>query len=57
MPYETQSKWTIDELYRILETKTNFYLFLAKDQALNIIKANCSQELIEFLQSINLPKK
>ena len=45
------------ELYRILETKTNFYLFLAKDQAFNIIKADCSPELIAFLQSINLPQK
>ena len=39
-----------DELYRILETDTNFYLFISKDQALNIIKAECSPELIAFLQ-------
>ncbi len=38
-----------DELYRILETKTNFYLFISKGQALNVIKANCSEELIAFL--------
>ena len=38
-----------DEIYRILETDTNFYLFLAKNQAINVIKANCSEELISFL--------
>ncbi|MBP3197670.1 MAG: hypothetical protein J6N21_11775 [Butyrivibrio sp.] len=30
-------------MYKILETKTNFYLFISKNQALNIIKANCSR--------------
>ena len=39
-----------DEIYKILETDTNFYLFLSKNQALNIIKANCSGELISFLR-------
>ncbi|WP_050008336.1 YcxB family protein [Butyrivibrio sp. WCE2006] len=39
-----------DEIYKILETDTNFYFFLSKNQALNIIKANCSDELISFLR-------
>ncbi|WP_026661836.1 YcxB family protein [Butyrivibrio proteoclasticus] len=40
-----------DEIYKILETDTNFYLFLSKNQALNVIKANCSDELISFLHN------
>ncbi|MCR4617053.1 MAG: YcxB family protein [Lachnospiraceae bacterium] len=39
-----------DELYKVVETKTNFYLFFSKRQCLNIIKANCSEELILFLR-------
>ncbi len=38
-----------DEIYKILETNTNFYLFISKNQALNVIKANCSEELTSFL--------
>jgi hypothetical protein len=38
-----------DEIYRIIETDTNFYLFLSKNQAMNVIKANCSEDLIRFL--------
>ncbi len=45
-----------DELYRIVETKTNFYLFISKGQALNVIKANCSEELIAFLHEKSIKK-
>ena len=41
-----------DELYKILETDTNFYLFIAKNQTMNVIKENCQKELITFLQNL-----
>ena len=41
-----------DELYKVLETDTNFYLFISNQQAYNIIKANCSEELIQFLKGL-----
>lgn len=39
-----------ENLYRIIETRTNFYLYISNLQALNVIKANCNPELIAFLQ-------
>lgn len=39
-----------DDLYRVIETKTNFYLYISNNQALTVIKANCSDELISFLK-------
>ena len=39
-----------DELYKVIETKENFYLCVATNQASNIIKRNCSEELITFLR-------
>lgn len=41
-----------DELYKVLETDTNFYLFISNKQAYNIIKANCSEKLIQFLKGL-----
>ena len=41
-----------DKLYRILETKTNFYLLIAKNQGVIIKKENCSEELIDFLKKL-----
>ena len=41
-----------DELYTVLETDTNFYLFISNKQAYNIIKSNCSEELIQFLKGL-----
>ena len=40
------------DLYRVIETKTNFYLFIGQNQAFNVVKADCSNELIAFLQQI-----
>lgn len=40
------------ELSKIIETKTNFYLMLAKNQGIIIVKQNCSPELIDFLQEL-----
>ncbi|MDA3058114.1 YcxB family protein [Campylobacter sp. VBCF_05 NA6] len=41
-----------EDLYKIVETKTNFYLFVGNILAFTIIKQNCSAELIEFLRKI-----
>lgn len=46
------AKIRYDDLYKIIETKTNFYLFVGNILAYTIIKENCSAELIEFLQKI-----
>ena len=40
------------DLYKIIETKTHFYLMLAKNQGGIIIKQNCTPELIAFLQEL-----
>ena len=37
------------DLYRIIETKDNNYLMIAKNQGLILKKENCSKELQEFL--------
>ena len=41
-----------DKLYKIIETKTNFYLMIADNQGYIVSKANCSQELIDFIISL-----
>ena len=41
-----------DEVYKIYETKTNFYLFISNKQAYVIVKENCSDELIQFIKDI-----
>ena len=41
-----------DEIYKIYETKTNFYIMLSVNQGMNVIKANCSDGLIAHLQRL-----
>ncbi len=38
-----------EDFYRVIETKENFYLCAATNQALIVIKNNCSDGLISFL--------
>lgn len=38
--------------YRIIETKTNFYIMMATNSGIIIIKQNCSPELIKFLHEL-----
>lgn len=40
------------DIYKIIETKTNFYIMIAKNQGIFILKQNCTPELITFLQSL-----
>lgn len=44
------------DILKIIETKTNFYIMLSSNQACNIIKSNCSPELIEFINNLNQKK-
>ena len=44
-----------EKLYKVIENKTNFYLMIADNQGYIVSKANCSQELIDFI--IELKKK
>ena len=41
-----------EELYKILENKTNFYLMIADNQGYIVSKANCDNELIEFIHEL-----
>ena len=40
------------DIYNILESKTNFYIMIAINQAYIINKSNCSPELIEFIKNL-----
>ncbi len=41
-----------EDLYRIIESKTNFYLMVAKNQGAIIVKKNCTEDLIEFIKNL-----
>ncbi len=43
--------------YRIIETKTHFYLMTSSNTGIIIIKQNCSPELIVFLQDLKEKNK
>lgn len=53
---ETNSKGAVNlayaDIYIIVETKTNFYIMLAKNNGIIIVKQNCTPELIIFLQNL-----
>jgi len=41
-----------EELYKIIETPTNFYLMLSPQHGSIVIKENCSDELLMFLDQL-----
>lgn len=43
-----------DELYKIVETNTNFYLYVNKKAAYNVIKENADQGLMSFLRYVKV---
>lgn len=47
-----ESRIEYKDLYKVIETKTNYYLFIGMNVAMNIIKANCSDELLRLLNTI-----
>lgn len=40
------------EIYKVLETATNFYLMIGRSAGSIIVKENCSEALIRFLQNL-----
>lgn len=45
-------KYFYEDIYRIMETQTNFYIMPAINSGIIISKQNCSPELIRFLQTL-----
>ncbi len=46
------NKYLYEELYKIIETPTNFYLMLSPQHGSIVIKENCSEELLMFLDRL-----
>ena len=46
------TKFKYDNIYKIIETKTNFYVMTASNQGIIIVKQNCSPDLIAFIKNI-----
>lgn len=51
------SKVPYDKLYTVLETPTNFYMMVAKNQGYVIIKENCDPALVRFIQGLKASPK
>lgn len=51
-----QGKIEYDKLYKIIETKTNFYLMIAKNQGYMLSKENFPDGLEEFIKNIKINK-
>jgi len=41
-----------EKLFKVIENKTNFYLMIADNQGYIVSKANCDNELIEFIHKL-----
>ena len=41
-----------EKLYKVIENKTNFYLMIADNQGYIVSKANCDNELIDFIRKL-----
>ena len=48
-----ETKLEYSKIYKIIETKTNFYIMASVNQGFIIVKSNCSDGLIDFIKSIN----
>ena len=48
----SQGAFPYDKLYKIYESDTNFYIMMSKMNGLGIVKANCSDELCEFIRGL-----
>ena len=46
------TKVVYDKIYMIVETDTNFYIMIARNQGYIVNKGNCSQEFIGFIRKI-----
>ena len=41
-----------NQIYKIIETKENFYIMISTNQGMPVVKNNCSPELIEFIRKL-----
>lgn len=41
-----------NQIYKVIESKENFYIMISTNQGMPIIKSNCSPELIEFIRKL-----
>lgn len=46
------SKYFYEDIYKIVETKTNFYIMTAINSGTIVVKQNCAPELIVFIQGL-----
>lgn len=47
-----ETKLEYSKIYKIIETKTNFYIMASVNQGFIIVKGNCSDGLVDFIKSI-----
>lgn len=52
----SEAKIEYNKIYKVIETKTNFYIMVAKNQGYIISKEVCSDELVEFLNGVKYKK-
>lgn len=48
-----ETKLEYKDLYKVIETKTNFYLMIAKNQGIILKKENCDEELQKFIKELS----
>ena len=60
----TRPKWRLEEikeqyekLYKVIENKTNFYLMIADNQGYLVLKENCDDNLIKFINDLKSKKE
>lgn len=51
-----ETKLEYKKLYKIIETKTNFYLMISKNQGFLLNKSNFPKGLDDFLRNIKISK-
>lgn len=47
-----ETKLEYSKIYKIIETKTNFYIMASVNQGFIIVKGNCPDGLVDFIKSI-----
>ena len=50
------TKFDYEDIFSIIESKTNFYIMKSPNQAHIIVKNNCSPELLEFISNLKNKK-
>ncbi|WP_130836231.1 YcxB family protein [Lachnoclostridium sp. Marseille-P6806] len=45
-----------EDIYRVIATETNLYIMLGKAQGVNLVRAECSPELIAFVERLGEPR-